>query len=82
MEKRLEGDERPAVHESQLTPVDRIVVIYICPECGFVHEFLLKDCPGDTFWLCDQCDPPEDDDAIYEPYPEMIGAYVKEVDET
>jgi rubrerythrin len=76
MPKRLEGDERPFVHESQLTPVDRIVVVYVCPECGFVHEFLLKDCPGDTFWLCDQCDEAE------EPFPEMIGAYVKEVDET
>lgn len=59
---------------------DKVVVHYQCPECKHIHNFKLKDCPGNTTFVCDECNPPEDSKKIYEPYPEVIGISITELE--
>ena len=57
-----------------ISPKD-VIVLYKCPECGYIHKFALDNSPGDTFWICDECDPTDETVANY---PELIGAEIKE----
>lgn len=58
-----------------LIPEKSVVVVYKCPECSALTRFSLQDCPGNTCWVCEQCEWPENR-RYYENFPKVIGVEI------